>query len=123
LLNGAFTNACPHRRRADYRASKQRIGRVKASCENFRKDNPDYQGPIPADLLTASASGLDRHISPDSALAQVARVAKARGVGAEQMRQRVLQNAEQPDVGVLGDRRVNVLKLNLGLDRTLSRTK
>ena len=56
------------------------IDRVKASVEKFRKENPDYQGPIPADLLTASASGLDPHISPASAQAQAPRVAKARGV-------------------------------------------
>src|ERR1700681_3941029 len=56
------------------------IDRVKASVEKFHKDNPDYQGPIPADLVTTSASGLDPHLSPDSAMAQVPRVAKARGV-------------------------------------------
>src|SRR5215467_10153672 len=55
------------------------IDRVKASVEKFHKENPDHQGPIPADLLTTSASGLDPHISPDSAQAQAARVAKARG--------------------------------------------
>jgi K+-transporting ATPase ATPase C chain len=103
--------------------SQKLIDRVKASSEKFRKENPDYQGPVPADLLTASASGLDPHISPDSALAQVPRVAKARGVSAEQIRQLVLQNTEQPYLGVLGEPRVNVLKLNLGLDRTLSQTK
>src|SRR6202167_93707 len=56
------------------------VDRVKASIGKFRKDNPDYTGPLPADLVTASASGLDPHISPDSAAAQSARVAKARGV-------------------------------------------
>ena len=55
------------------------IDRVKASVEQFRKDNPGYQGPIPADLVTTSASGLDPHISPASAQAQAPRVAKARG--------------------------------------------
>src|SRR4030095_16375350 len=54
------------------------IDRVKASIEQFRKENPDYQGPIPADLVTMSASGLDPHISPDTAKAQTKRVAKAR---------------------------------------------
>ena len=52
------------------------VDRVKASVEQFRKDNPDYQGPIPADLVTASASGLDPHISPDSARAQVPELPK-----------------------------------------------
>src|SRR6202140_2419656 len=56
------------------------IDRVKASVEKFRKENPDFQGPIPADLVTASGSGLDPHLSPDSVEAQVPRVAKARGI-------------------------------------------
>src|SRR5262245_13187776 len=56
------------------------VDRVKASLEKFRKENPDYHGPIPADLVTASSSGLDPHLSPDSARAQAARVAKARNV-------------------------------------------
>src|SRR6185295_17476470 len=65
--------------------NRKLIDRVNASVEQFRKENPDYQGPIPADLLTASASGLDPHLSPDSAAAQVPRVAKARGIGVEQL--------------------------------------
>ena len=55
------------------------IDRVKASVDKFRKENPDYTGPLPADLVTASGSGLDPHISPASAVAQLDRVAKARG--------------------------------------------
>ena len=58
--------------------SKKLADRVKASMEKFRKENPDYTGPLPADLVTASASGLDPHLSPDSARAEAARVAKAR---------------------------------------------
>jgi K+-transporting ATPase ATPase C chain len=85
--------------------------------EQFRKDNPDYHGPIPADLLTASASGLDPHISPDSALAQTPRVAKARGVPIERINALVASLTEAPDLGVLGEPRVNVLKLNMALDR------
>ncbi|MGD0617670.1 MAG: potassium-transporting ATPase subunit KdpC, partial [Bryobacteraceae bacterium] len=65
--------------------NKKLIDRVQAAVVQFRKDNPDYHGPIPADLLTASASGLDPHISPDSALAQAPRVAKARGVTPDQI--------------------------------------
>jgi K+-transporting ATPase ATPase C chain len=95
------------------------IDRVKASVEKFRKENPDYQGPIPADLLTASASGLDPHLSPDSARAQAPRVAKARGVAVEQVNQLMAQFTERPDLGILGEPRVNVLKLNLELDRTI----
>jgi K+-transporting ATPase ATPase C chain len=92
------------------------VDRVKASIAKFRKDNPDYTGPLPADLVTASASGLDPHISPDSAAAQAARVAKARGVSLDQMNQLIAQSTEGPDLGVLGEARVNVLKLNLALD-------
>jgi potassium-transporting ATPase KdpC subunit len=95
------------------------IDRVKASVEKFRKENPDYQGPIPADLLTASASGLDPHLSPDSARAQAPRVAKARGVAVERVNQLMAQFTERPDLGILGEPRVNVLKLNLELDRTI----
>jgi K+-transporting ATPase ATPase C chain len=93
------------------------MDRVRASVEQFRKDNPDYQGPIPADLVTGSASGLDPHISPDSARAQVTRVAKARGIQVNQANQWVARYTEGPDLGLLGEPRVNVLKLNLALDQ------
>ena len=93
------------------------IDRVKASVEQFRKENPDYTGPIPADLLTASASGLDPDISPASAEAQAARVAKARGISLEPVRQLIARNTQGPQWGFLGEPRVNVLKLNLDLDR------
>lgn len=93
------------------------VDRVKASIEKFRKENPDYHGPIPADLVTTSASGLDPHLSPDSAMAQVPRVAKARGVSVEQVNQLVGQLTEGPDLGVLGEPRVNVLRLNIALDQ------
>jgi K+-transporting ATPase ATPase C chain len=97
------------------------IDRVKTSVEKFRKENPDYHGSIPADLLTTSASGLDPDISPDSAAAQVPRVAKARGVSADQLSQLVAQHTQQPDLGLLGEPRVNVLKLNLALDQQFAR--
>jgi K+-transporting ATPase ATPase C chain len=93
------------------------IDRVKSSVEQFRKENPDYTGPIPADLLTASASGLDPDISPASAEAQAARVAKARGVSLEQMDLFITQNTKGADLGFLGEPRVNVLELNLKLDQ------
>ena len=96
------------------------IDRVKASVEKFRKENPDYQGPIPADLLTASASGLDPHISPASAEAQAPRVAKARGVAVERVNQLMARFTERPDLGILGEPRVNVLMLNVELDRSIS---
>jgi len=97
--------------------SQKLIDRVKSSVEQFRKENPDYAGPIPADLLTASASGLDPEISPASAEAQAARVAKARGASLEQVSQLITQNTKGPDLGFLGEPRVNVLELNLELDR------
>jgi len=93
------------------------VDRVKASVDKFHKDNPDFQGPIPADLLTASGSGLDPDISPASAQAQVPRVAKARGISTDQLNQLVAQQTKSPDLGLLGEPRVNVLHLNLALDQ------
>lgn len=93
------------------------IDRVKTDEAAFRKDNPDFTGPIPADLLTASGSGLDPEVSPASAQAQVARVAKARGVDAGVLAKLVDAHTEGRDLGVLGEPRVNVLMLNLALDQ------
>jgi K+-transporting ATPase ATPase C chain len=93
------------------------IDRVKASVDKFHKENPDYQGPIPADMLTGSGSGLDPDISPASAQAQAPRVAKARGISADQLNQLVAQYTKSADLGLLGEPRVNVLKLNLALDQ------
>jgi K+-transporting ATPase ATPase C chain len=97
--------------------SAKLMARVQAAVEAFRKENPDYPGPIPADLLTASASGLDPHISPASAEAQVARVARARGVSTGQVRALLAAHVERRDLGLLGEPRVNVLLLNLALDQ------
>ena len=94
--------------------------RVKASAEQFRKENPDYTGPIPADALTQSASGLDPDISAANAAAQVARVAKARHTGVSQVESMIASATEGRDLGFLGEPRVNVLKLNLALDRQLA---
>jgi len=97
------------------------IDRVQASVNQFRKDNPDYQGPIPADMVTASSSGLDPDISPASAEAQTARVAQARGITLDKVRQLVGTHTEGQKLGFLGEPRVNVLQLNMALDREFSR--
>jgi K+-transporting ATPase ATPase C chain len=93
------------------------IDRVKASVEKFRKENPTFKGPLPADLVTTSGSGLDPHISPASAAAQVQRVARARGISPDQLQSIVDEHTESRDLGFLGEPRVNVLLLNLALDR------
>lgn len=96
--------------------NKKLIDRVKADADAFRKDNPDFTGPIPADMLTASGSGLDPDISPASADAQVSRVARARGIDPSKLRDLVAQNTEGRTLGLLGEPRVNVLNLNRILD-------
>ena len=79
------------------------------------------KAPIPADAVTGSASGLDPNISPANAAAQAGRVAKARGLSIDQVNQAVAQFTQGPDLGLLGEPRVNVLKLNLSLDQQFPR--
>lgn len=98
--------------------SQALIDRVKTDAA-ARKSSPD--AILPADLVTASASGLDPHISPEAAFLQAPRVAAARGVAAGVVEAEIRRHIETPIAGVLGERRVNVLELNLALDRLTAR--
>ena len=91
--------------------------RVKDSVASFRKNNPDYTGPIPADLVTSSGSGLDPDISPASAEAQAARIARARGIPVQQVQDLIVGHTRGRDLGFLGEPRVNVLEINRALDQ------
>jgi len=94
--------------------SQRLIERVKTQVQGIQKDNPGK--PIPVDLVTTSASGLDPHISPAAAEFQVSRVARERGLSETELRQLVNEHTEGRALGFLGEPRVNVLELNLDLD-------
>ncbi|MGA8819234.1 MAG: K(+)-transporting ATPase subunit C [Xanthobacteraceae bacterium] len=100
-------------------SNKALIDRVKAEMAKLQKENPGKAVPI--DLVTTSGSGLDPNISPEAALFQVPRVAKARNLPEDRLRQLVADNTEGRWLGLLGEPRVNVLQLNLALDRMASK--
>lgn len=91
---------------------------IRAAVEEARKDRPGESLPVPADLVTSSASGLDPHLSPDAAEWQAARIARARGKSEEQVLAVIRRHIEPRTLGFLGEPRVNVLLTNLDLDGT-----
>ncbi|PYX27330.1 MAG: potassium-transporting ATPase subunit C [Acidobacteria bacterium] len=97
------------------------VHRVKGDVAAAQAENPSV--PIPIDLVTASASGLDPEISPAAAAFQLPRVAKARGISEEQLRQLVAKHTDNRQLRFLGEPRVNVLELNLDLDEEFPGTK
>ncbi len=97
--------------------SRKLRDQASARVARLAEENPEAAGPVPVELVTASGSGLDPHISPAAALWQSPRVARARGVALERVRAVVEENVEGRDLGILGEPRVNVLLLDLALDR------
>lgn len=96
-------------------SNKALIDRVQGDIDKLKQENPS--APVPADLVTTSASGLDPEISPAAAYFQVPRVAKARNLAEDRLRQLVSDHIEGRSLGLLGEPRVNVLLLNLALDQ------
>src|SRR5438445_6612917 len=101
--------------------SKALHDRAVKDVERLQHENPDASSAVPAELVTASGSGLDPHLSPESALWQAPRIAHARGVAPERVRAVIAANVEGRDFLVLGEPRVNVLLVNLALDRLFGR--
>jgi K+-transporting ATPase ATPase C chain len=96
-------------------SNKALVDRIQGSIDRLTAENPGH--PVPIDLVTASGSGLDPDITPDAAYFQAPRVAKARGVSEDRIHQLIDQHITQRQIGVLGEPRINVLVLNLDLDK------
>jgi K+-transporting ATPase ATPase C chain len=96
-------------------SSKALVDRIQASIDKLAAENPGH--PVPIDLVTTSASGLDPDITPDAAFFQASRVAKARSISEDRIRQPITQHITGRQLGLLGEPRVNVLALNLDLDK------
>lgn len=96
--------------------SKALVERVAERAAALRAANPDAPGPVPVELVTASGSGLDPHLSPAAALWQAPRIAKARGLPLDTVRALIERHTEGRQLGLLGEPRVNVLLVNLALD-------
>jgi len=96
--------------------SKKLIDATRATIAALKKANPDASGPVPIDLVTSSASGIDPDISPEGAYYQVPRVARARGMSSNAVRAIVVAHVHGRELGFLGEPHVNVLELNLALD-------
>jgi K+-transporting ATPase ATPase C chain len=103
-------------------SSPQLKERATAEAQRQMRENPGATRPVPLELLTTSASGLDPHLSPDAALWQAERIAAARGVSPERVRAVLNEQVEPRTLGFLGEPRVNVLLTNLALDRQLGTT-
>ena len=95
-------------------SNKALVTRIQGSIDQLSKENPGH--PVPIDLVTTSGSGLDPDITPDAAFFQLPRVAKARGIDENRVRQLIEQHITSRQLGVLGEPRVNVLELNLAMD-------
>jgi potassium-transporting ATPase KdpC subunit len=103
--------------------SKKLIDATRATIAALKKANPDATGPIPMDLVTSSASGIDPDISPEAAYYQAPRVAKARGIAPDAVRELIARSVVPRQFGILGEPRVNVLALNRALDGAAKVTK
>lgn len=100
--------------------SQKLMDQLKERVQQIREDNGlSQEQMVPSDLVTSSGSGLDPHISPEAAVLQVKRIAKTRGISENRIVALIEKNTEESQLGFIGEKRVNVLQLNLALDRSL----